>query len=421
MTLIEHTAGASWHALSYTATPEEALALKARYEQLPEVSRVVEVASLVPRDQATKLDLLRDIHTRLRKLPERGSVIPHAAPDSGDLQNELACLIGQLGLLTERQPQKLLGDLRKALVALDDKITSVRRTLLADLTNDDAAAHRNLFGDVKEPAVDPISRLLQKFDERLAGDLSEDLHRLHDVCKPAPIAVADLPPELRERYIGKTGKWLVSAFAKDCLWDFEPLEHFSQQIQSVDPEATGKPFATVEGLRAMKSGFQWAGVYALLAIIAVLALDFRNVKNTLIALTPLAMGVLLSVGILGLFNLPLNPANMIAFPLILGVGIDNGVHVLHDYLIRRREGHGTISHPIGRGVLTKALTTMIGFGALMVSTQRGLVGLGFILTLGVGCCMVTSLLFLPAVLRAMTRRRVRRAAKPVVLLQREAA
>src|SRR5205085_3877018 len=95
----------------------------------------------------------------------------------------------------------------------------------------------------------------------------------------------------------------------------------------------------------------------------------------------------------------LNPANVIAFPLILGVGVDNGVHILHDWLLRRAEGRATISHPIGRGVLVKAMTTLIGFGTLMISSQRGLASLGFILTLGVGCCMLTALGFLPAVLR----------------------
>ena len=70
----------------------------------------------------------------------------------------------------------------------------------------------------------------------------------------------------------------------------------------------------------------------------MLWLDFRRLRNTLLALTPLVLGVLLSLGIMGLLGLPLNPANMIAFPLILGVGVDNGVHVLHDHLLRRREG-----------------------------------------------------------------------------------
>jgi predicted RND superfamily exporter protein len=101
---------------------------------------------------------------------------------------------------------------------------------------------------------------------------------------------------------------------------------------------------------------------------------------------------------MGLLGLPLNPANMIALPLILGVGIDNGVHVLHDYLAQKAEGRCQLSRAIGRGVLVKALTTMIGFGTLMISTQRGLTGLGFCLTLGVSCCMVMALVFLPALL-----------------------
>jgi uncharacterized protein len=373
LTLIEHTAGASWHALSYCDSPEAALALKARYEELPEVSRVVEAASLVPAHQTEKLELLRDIRHRLRRLPERGTLIPHARPTLHDVKTELACLIGQLQPLADSSDQRLLSDLRHALKDLFDQMSNMPIALLGE-------------------------ERLQDFEQHLAGDLAEDLHRLRHVATPSPITVADLPADFRERYISPGGKWLLRVFAKDCLWDFEPLAHFTEQIQTVDPEATGKPFGTVEGLRAMKNGFQRAGVYAFLVIVVVLLVDFRSGKNTVIAVTPLAMGVVLSLGIMSLFGLPLNPANMIAFPLILGVGVDNGVHVLHDYLLRRTDGTKTISRAIGRGVLVKALTTMIGFGTLMISSERGLASLGFILTLGVCCCMATALLFLPAVL-----------------------
>ena len=84
----------------------------------------------------------------------------------------------------------------------------------------------------------------------------------------------------------------------------------------------------------MKHGFLWAGVYALIAMVLVLLLDFGNVKHTLLALLPLAMGLSRRSGCMGLCGFSLNPANMIAFPLILGVGVDNGVHVLHDYRSR---------------------------------------------------------------------------------------
>jgi hopanoid biosynthesis associated RND transporter like protein HpnN len=375
MVLIEKTAGASWHAVSYTDTPEEALALKAKFEQLPEVSRVVEVATLVPADQDRKVPLLADMHRRLAHLPPRGAPIPHMKPNVVGLQDAVAAVVREMPAHApaDAPSVKLMSDLYQRLADLHAQLTHMPTQQLAE-------------------------ERLQQFDERLAGDLAEDLHRLREVCQPAPIAVADLPQGLRERYVGHSGKWLLRVFAKDCLWDFEPLEHFAMQIRKVDPNATGKPFGTVEGLKAMKDGLEHAGFYALLVIVVVLFLDFRSLRYTLIALTPLGMGVLLTLGVLGLFDVPLNPANMIAFPLILGVGVDNGVHVLHDYLLRRGERRTTISYAIGRGVLVKALTTMIGFGTLMISTERGLVGLGLILTLGVGCSMLTALIFLPAML-----------------------
>jgi hopanoid biosynthesis associated RND transporter like protein HpnN len=376
LTLIEHTAGASWHALSITDSPEEALALKARYEKLPEVSRVVEVATLVPADQDAKIAMLGEIQERLRHLPRRGRPILHARPDAAALREKIAGLTGRLQQVGS---PALLNDLNQSLGTLGARL-------------------RVEPGEQEEFA-------LQEFGQRLAGDLAEDLHRLREVATPEPIQLYELPPALRDRYVGASGKWLLRVFARDCLWDFEPLEHFTRQIQTIDPEATGKPFSTVEGLKAMKNGLQRAGVYAFLVIVAVLLLDFRGAGRTLVAVTPLVLGVVATLGVLGLCGIPLNPANMIAFPLILGVGVDNGVHVLHDFLIRRAEGRSMISHAIGRGVLVKALTTMMGFGSLMVSTERGLVGLGFILTLGVGCSMLASLVFLPAVLHLLGSRR----------------
>jgi hopanoid biosynthesis associated RND transporter like protein HpnN len=379
LTLIEHTAGASWHALSYTTSPEEALALRAHYEKLPEVSRVVEVASLIPRDQDYKIGLLGDIQTRLRNLPEAGASLQHAPPNIREIRNELACLIGQLQPLADSCPQPLLADMRRSLSALYDR--------LGDFTSASSAETH-----------------LQEFEEKLVADLATDLRQLRDVAQPQKITLADLPMALRERYIGRTGKWLLQVYGKDSLWDFQPLEHFVKQIQTVDPDATGKPFGTVEGLRSMKNGFLWAGLYAFCAIVAVLLNDFRNLAFTAIALAPLAMGVILALGIMGIVGLPLNPANMIALPLILGVGVDNGVHVLHDFLAVKREGKRILSRAIGRGVLVKALTAMIGFGTLMISSQRGLAGLGLCLTLGMACCMLAALVFLPAVLKSCNGR-----------------
>jgi len=375
-TLIEHTAGASWHALSYTATPQEAFALKARYEQLPGVSRVVEVASLVPLDQPSKLDQLRDIQHRLRKLPEHGAILPHSLPKPGDLQAKAARVLAQLQPLLTSGAHPLLLQLGRNLPILGDKLAG------ADIAQ---AAGR-----------------LQQFDDFLTRDLADDLHKLFDVSTPATIALTDLPPSLRERYVGQGGQWLLQVFAKDSLWEFDALARFVEEIHSVDPDATGKPFATLEGLKCMKYGFEWAGLYALLAIVAVFYVEFRSLGRTLLGLAPLAMGMIMALGVMSLFGWPLNPANMIALWLILGVGADNGIHVLHDYVFHRGRGQYMLRRSTGLGIMVKALTTIIGFGSLMISQHRGLASLGFILTLGVGCCMLTALVFLPPLLRLLS-------------------
>ena len=179
LTLIEHTAGASWHALSYKGTPEEALALKLRYEKLPEVSRVVEVASLVPPDQEQKLPLLRDIQERLRSLPEEGASIPHARPQRHELRTELACLIAQLQPLADTCPQPLLAELRSSLERLHDHLEDVPATTVAE-------------------------ERLQQFEEHLAADLADGFapaprRRYSGDRSPSPTCRRDAAPTLHRQ------------------------------------------------------------------------------------------------------------------------------------------------------------------------------------------------------------------------------
>jgi hopanoid biosynthesis associated RND transporter like protein HpnN len=390
--LIDRTAGASWCALSIAATPGEALALKSRYESLPEVSRVVEVASLVPPGQDQKMGLVREVQAALRGLPDNGTPITPFAVTPGDLQKEITFLIGALEPQAPVSPQPILEQLIRSLAELRDH-PGLR---------DGAAARQRLTA----------------FGRRLTCDLLADLHRLREVSTPAPITLDDLPTGLRERYIGTSGKWLVQAYAKEGLWDFGPLEHFVNQVRTVDLQATGKPFGTLEGLRGMQRGFAWAGIYALAVIAIVLWADFRTARHTLLALAPLVAGAIITLGVMGLLGMPLNPANMIALPLIVGVGVDNGVHVLHDYRSRGRGRSYTLASTTGQGIAVSALTTVLGFGTLMIASHRGLVSLGLVLALGVSACMAAALVLLPAALRVASRPRRRPAA---VRVERRAA
>ena len=148
---------------------------------------------------------------------------------------------------------------------------------------------------------------------------------------------------------------------------------------------------------------------SLIAMVLVLLWDFGRIKHMLVALLPLAMGMIGTLGLMSMWGFPLNPANMIAFPLILGVGVDNGVHVLHDFCSPRanppsagqRRYH--LCHSTGFGIMIKALTTVLGFGTLMIAEHRGMASLGLILAVGVTCCMLTALVFLPALLYVVSK------------------
>jgi len=369
--LLEATPGASWHALVWAENREEALHLKGRLESLPEVSMVTEVASLIspPGDPASS----REVGRLLERLPPGGARFQHPKPNPDQLTVELTKL---REVLRDGPPpdEPRLGKLLAAAGDLESAIQS---------------------------AGTAASPVLGLFDDALADGLLERLHELKSISGTAPITLADVPAPMRERHADAEGRFLLRVFARAPLWESENLKRFNDAVLSVAPGATGKPFTTWEGLVGMRAGFTRAGILALLAIVVVLAADFRSISCVLLALVPLAVGTAVSLGVFGWLGWPLNPANMIALPLIVGVGVDNGVHVVHDWRACRGDGPYRMDPGTARGILVAGMTTVIGFGALMVSDHRGLAGLGAILALGVGGSLVTALVVLPRLLSAI--------------------
>ena len=134
----------------------------------------------------------------------------------------------------------------------------------------------------------------------------------------------------------------MQVYSKANIWDVGPMGQFVRDVRSVDPEATGNPLQVYEASRHMKRSFEQAAWYALLVIIPVVLLDFRRLNHTLLAVLPMGMGMLQTLGLMGLLDIPLNPANMIVLPLTLGIGMESGVNLLHEL----RSQRGTVS---GRG------------------------------------------------------------------------
>jgi predicted RND superfamily exporter protein len=234
------------------------------------------------------------------------------------------------------------------------------------------------------------------FQQRAAGDLLSRLHALASVADPEPPQLTDLPPSLVDRFVGSSGKHLLKIYGRGDIWNFEALKTFVHEVRSVDPKATGNPLQAYEASLEMKRSYEQAALYSLAVIVVVLWLDFGSVAHALLAILPLFVGMLQMLGLMGLVGIDLNPANLIGIPLILGIAVDYGVHIMHDAL--ERPGPYRISASTANSVLVDALTTVLGFGALMVASHKGLESLGRVLTLGVTTCTLTSLVFLPAVL-----------------------
>ena len=357
-----------WYALSIADSREELLAMKERFESLPTVERVDQIASLLPGDEDLKRPAIEQIRNRLVSLPERPPMIPVDRIDS----------LGETLAWAQAEAAKRPGGLRTAW-HLEQSREILRRM---------------------PPEV--CNQVLAGFQQATAGDLLSRMHALQAVSNPEPPQLEDLPASLVDRFVGSSGKQLLKIYGRGDIWDFEALKRFVSDVRSVDPRVTGHPLQAYEASLEMKRSYEEAALYSGIVILFVLWFDFRNLTHSFLAVLPLVAGMLQTLGIMGLVGIPLNPANLIGIPLVFGIAVDYGVHIVHDYL--ERPGRYRISPSTANSVLVDALTTILGFGALMVASHRGLESLGRVLTLGVASCTVTSLVFLPAVLRMLPRR-----------------
>ncbi|MBN1588276.1 MAG: MMPL family transporter [Pirellulales bacterium] len=362
----------AWFALSIAKNREELTARRKAFLEKQSIDRIEDISSYLPLDYEQRRPIIERIRHRLDDLPERPPEIPVDPP-------------GELGQALARA-QVLINDSADA-PRIQHRLEQAR-IALRGLTQPECYER------------------LRRFQHGMAGDLLSRLFQLRSVADPEPPKLDDLPKSLVTRLVGQEHNhhfYLMKIYSKSDIWNMEMMRQFVREVRSVDPKATGNPLQTYEASRQMKASYENAALYALGAIAVVLLFDFGSLRYVLLAILPLGAGMLQLFGMLGLLDIPLNPANMIVLPLILGIGVDDGVHVVHDF--RRQRGPYRMSPSTASAVLITSLTTIIGFGSLMIASHRGLQSLGRVLTIGVSCCLFASLVMLPALLTWATRHR----------------
>ena len=366
------------------ASLEEVQRKTAALKALPSVAGVESIASVIPEDQPRKLEILRALQPLVADVSMR---VDRATPVDGDA----------LRTILRRIRFKMGDDADTPAPGDAEQFGAERREV------------RRLIGAVIEATerLRPVEaqRVLSTYQGELVGDLQAKLGLLQKNLTATRLTVEDLPPELRARYVGRTGQYRLFVYPAQNVWEFESLSQFVTDIQSVDPEAHGTSVTTFAFLRQMKEGYEQTALYALLGVAAISLITFRAVRPALLALVPLAVGTAWTLGLMGFLDEPINVANLPFLPLIVGIGIYSGILVVDRFREDKRPAGAPFALPrsAGQAITLVSLTTILGFGSLLISSQRGIYSVGLVVALGVGSVLVASLTTLPSLLALLSK------------------
>jgi hopanoid biosynthesis associated RND transporter like protein HpnN len=361
---------------------QEAAELEAQITNLSSVANVDSITRFLDEDQTRALALVGDIKALL-------APVQFEPPDPGpvnvdELSRTLYSFYGYLGAAySEVQTEE--PALAKQFVSLRDAVNELRKQMLA--------------GTPAEVAL--RAKKLAAFQRALFNDLGDTFRALQTQDNRAPLRAEDLPEALRDRFIGVTGKYLLMVYPKKDVWQRENQKEFIDQLKPIDPNVSGTPVQLYYYTELLKSSYVDAARYSLVAIVILVLVHFRSPLCVALALVPVGVGFLWLGGLMGVFDVPLNPANIMTLPLVIGIGVTNGIHILNRYA--EEQTPNILARSTGKAVLVSGLTAIAGFGSLMLAKHQGIQSLGYVMATGLTTCMVAGLTFLPALLNLLTR------------------
>jgi predicted RND superfamily exporter protein len=242
---------------------------------------------------------------------------------------------------------------------------------------------------------------LARFQQALFTDMRTTFQLLQNQDNRAPLHVEDLPQAFRDQFVGVTGKYLLQVFPKNDVWQRDNQEKFIADLRTVDSNVTGTPVQLYEFEELLKNSYIQAAWYSLAAITLLVLFHFRSIGSVILSLLPVGIGTLWLVGLMGRFGIPFNVANIMTLPLVVGIGVTNGVQILNRFAEERTPS--ILARSTGKAVLVSGLTAIAGFGSLIIAKDRGIYSLGCVMATGIATCMIAGLTLLPALLNLLGR------------------
>ena len=360
---VQRDAGVGVNAVNVVA-PNLAGAAKiaAHLKTMPKVDRVMTLQGFIPDDQPQKLAAIRDLDGKLGK-------ILRSPPDEDkptDAENVEA--LSKTAARLKQMAGNASGPGADAARGLSDRLSKLAKA--------DAS--------VRQRATDAFIVPLQVALGELAGFL-----------QAGPVTADNVPDALKRQWIAADGKARVQAVPKGDPDDTDVLRNFAQTMLDAYPNAVGGPISILESGKTIVSAFVHAGIYALLSIGVILWIVLRRFGDVLLTLVPLLLAGVVTLELCVLIGMPLNFANIIALPLLLGVGVAFKIY----YIMAWRAGQtNLLQSSLTRAVIWSALTTATAFGSLWLSSHPGTSSMGKLLALSLFCTLGAAVLFQPALM-----------------------
>ena len=332
-----------------------------RLAKLPEVARAITLDNFVPTDQPQKLTMIRNAANAL--LP---ALAGPKAPAPTDAENIAALQSAQQALIRAAQDHNDAG----------------------------AAAAKRLAANLGQlAAAGPPVRA--KAQRAFVAPLDTALVALRQALQPQTVTAENLPAPVRQQWITADGRARVEVLPKGNLDSNAEIRKFAGAVLKVEPRATGGPISILESGDTIITAFFEAGLWALISIAILLWLTLRRVGDVLLTIVPLLVAAVVTLELVVAFGMTLNFANIIALPLLLGIGVAFKIY----YMMSWRAGYSQVlQSPLTRAVFFSALTTATAFGSLWLSNHPGTSSMGKLLALSLVCTLAAAVLFQPVLM-----------------------
>jgi hopanoid biosynthesis associated RND transporter like protein HpnN len=364
--LLANSDKSPWTADVIAPNLDAAVALAARLDELPPVKETRTVLDFVPKDQESKLEIL-----------QTASLFVPAALKVGPPRTDV----------DRRGALRRLGDEAQRASAVDGRTGEAAGRLAG-------AIQRFLDGAGREGGPHAA---FDNLEHDLAGSLPSQIRDLQMLMQASVVAREDLPDELVRQMLASDGRARVQATPRGDVSQSRELEQFVKEVRRVAPDAGGLGVYTVEWGRVAWRAMLAALVGGVACMLIFLIVLWRSIWDSVLAFFPLILAALLTCATLVVFGGAFNFANVIVLPMLIGMSVDSGVHLVHRHRTNPDE-EDVLATSTARAVFYSALTTILSFGSLAFTPHGGIAAIGEMLTVGVALVLVCYVVVLPAVL-----------------------